>query len=157
MPNDPALILKVRSLDQERRIDPVPGDQAATVQQWLKQASRHLDSATALCSDDPAMSLEAIHQGCRKSLVAHLLSAGWRPAGTNKHALMTDYGVVALTPYFTSDELLGLDIIRRIRNTSDYDDPTAALAVQQLEGLIALSRRYYEALADNLPSRISAR
>ena len=148
---------KVRDLDQERRIDPVSGDQSATVQQWLDQAARHLDSASKLAADDPAMALEAIHQACRKGLVAHLLAAGWRPAGSNKHALMTDYGVVALAPYVTEDELLGLDIIRRFRNTTDYDNPSRTLAVQQLQGLVTLARRYHDAIATNLPERISAR
>lgn len=91
---------KVRELNQERRIDAVPGNQARAVEQWLDQAARHLDSANTLAGDDPAMALEAIHQACRKSLVAHLLAAGWRPAGPNKHALMADYGVVALAPLF---------------------------------------------------------
>ncbi len=54
---------------------------------------------------------------------------------------MTDHGLVALSPYFTEDELLGLDIIRRFRNTSDYDDPTRTLAVQQLQGVTS-ARRY---------------
>jgi HEPN domain-containing protein len=148
---------KVRELEQERRIDPVTGNQTAAVGQWLDQAARHLDSATKLAADDPAMALEAIHQACRKSLVAHLLAAGWRPAGPNKHALMTDYGVVALAPHFTEDELLGLDIIRRFRNTTDYDDPTRTLAVQQLQGLVTLARRYLQAVTTNLPERISVR
>ena len=148
---------KVRELDQERRIDPVAGNQSSAVAQWLDQAARHLDSATKLAVDDPAMALEAIHQACRKSLVAHLLAAGWRPAGPNKHALMTDYGVIALAPDFTDDELLGLDIIRRFRNTTDYDDPTRTLAVQQLQGLVTLARRYHQAITTNLPERIPAR
>lgn len=103
------------------------------------------------------MALEAVHQACRKSLVAHLLAAGWRPAGPNKHALMTDYGIVALAPFFTPDELLGLDIIRRFRNTTDYDDPTRTLAVQQLHAIVTLARRFHEAIAANLPDRISTR
>jgi HEPN domain-containing protein len=148
---------KVRELDQERRIDPVTGNQSATVEQWLDQAARHLASADKLAGDDPAMALEAIHQACRKSLVAHLLAAGWRPAGTNKHALMTDYGWVALAPHFTENELLGLDIIRRFRNATDYDDPTRALDAQQLHGLVTLARRFHRSIAENLPDRISAR
>lgn len=152
-----ALRTKIRDLDQERRIDPISGNQAATVQQWLDQAARHLDTAAKVACDDPAMALEAIHQACRKSLVAHMLAAGWRPAGPNKHALMTDYGEVALAPHFTEDELLGLDIIRRFRNTTDYDDPTRTLAVQQLQGLVTLARRYHQAITTNLPERVQAR
>jgi HEPN domain-containing protein len=136
---------KVRELDQERRIDPVAGNQGPVVEQWLDQAGRHLDSADKLAAEDPTMALEAIHQACRKSLVGHL-AAGWRPAGPNKHALMTDYGVVALAPFFTADELLGLDIIRRFRNSTDYDDPNRVLAVEQLERLIALARRYHQTI-----------
>ena len=72
----PELRAKVRELNQERRIDPVSGNQAPTVARWLDQAARHLDSATKLVGDDPAMALEAVHQACRKGLVAHLLAAG---------------------------------------------------------------------------------
>ena len=103
------------------------------------------------------MALEALHQACRKSLVAHLLAAGWRPAGTNKHALMVDYGRAALAEHFTPQELDTLDIIRRLRNIADYDDPTPP-SVEQLQALITFARRIHTSCADNLPlNRITTR
>ena len=153
----PALVAKIRELDQARSIDPAPQSQIRNLQRWLDQAAHHLDTATAVTIDDPSMALEALHQACRKSLVGHLLAAGWRPAGSNKHALMVDYGRIALAEHFTENELDGLDIIRRLRNIADYDDPTPP-STQQLQALITFARRIHTTCALHLPAtRISAR
>jgi hypothetical protein len=86
-----------------------------------------------------------------------MLVAGWRPAGQNKHALMVTYGQAALAGLFSETELDGLEIIRRLRNTADYDDPTPP-TVEQLRALITFARRIHDACMTNLPTaRISIR
>jgi hypothetical protein len=152
-----SLIATLRELDAVRAINPVQGNQSKEVNRWLVLAAGHLDTATAVEESDPAMALEALHQACRKSLVGHMLAAGWRPAGQNKHALMVTYGQAALADLFTETELDGLEIIRRLRNTADYDDPTPP-SVQQLRALIAFARRIHDACVTNLPmSRVTIR
>jgi HEPN domain len=152
-----SLIVTLREMDAARAIDPAPGNQNSEVKRWLALAAAHLDTATAVQESDPAMALEALHQACRKSLVGHMLASGWRPAGQNKHALMVTYGQAALAELFTETELDGLDIIRRLRNTADYDDPTPP-SVEQLHALITFARRIHDGCTTTLPTtRIAVR
>lgn len=152
-----SVIAVLREMDVARTIDPVPGNQTVLVRRWLDHAAEHLRTATAVAESDPAMALEAVHQACRKSLVAHMAAAGWRPAGTNKHALMVTYGRAALAGVFTPMELDGLDIIRRLRNIADYDDPTPP-SVEQLRALITFAERIHDAcIAELPPTRITLR
>jgi HEPN domain-containing protein len=152
-----SLVGVLREMDAARTIDPVHGAQVAHVQRWLDHAAEHLRTAASVVESDPAMALEAVHQACRKSLVAHMAAAGWRPAGTNKHALMVEYGRAALAEAFTASELDGLDIIRRLRNIADYDDPTPPSA-EQLRALIGFASRIHDACVNRLPAaRVSLR
>jgi hypothetical protein len=145
-----SLLETLREMHAAHAIDPAPGNQTREAQRWLDLAAHHLRTASAVAESDPAMALEALHQACRKSLVAHMLAAGWRPAGSNKHALMATYGRAALASQFTDNELDGLDIIRKLRNTADYDDPTP-LSVEQLRAMITFAQRIHDACNTNLP------
>lgn len=152
-----SLISTLREMDAARAIDPAQGNQSSEAKRWLGLAAGHLDTATTVAESDPAMALEALHQACRKSLVGHMLAAGWRPAGQHKHALMVTYGQAALADLFTEIELDGLEIIRRLRNIADYDDPTPP-SLEQLRALITFAKRIHEACVISLPTtRISIR
>jgi HEPN domain len=146
-----SLIATLREMNAARAVDPVRGNQSSEVKRWLALAADHLETASAVEESDPAMALEALHQACRKSLVGHMLAAGWRPAGQNKHALMVTYGQAALAELFSETELDGLEIIRRLRNTADYDDPTPP-SIEQIRALIAFARRIHAACVTNLPT-----
>jgi hypothetical protein len=151
------LVLKIRDLDQERRIDQVPGELDPIVRLWLAQARSHLDAAPMLVQiGNRSLALEAIHQGCRVSLVAHLYAAGWRAVGQNNHALVVEYGRVALAEHFDPDELDRLDFIRRQRKDSDYGQPTR-LSNDALSDLVSFAARIHVTIATNLPTRILRR
>ncbi len=69
------LVVVLREMDVARTIDPVLGNQAAHAQRWLRHGAEHLRTAASVAESDPAMALEAVHQACRKSLVAHMAAA----------------------------------------------------------------------------------
>jgi hypothetical protein len=102
------LLAILREMHAAHAIDPAPGNQTREANAGSISPPTISAQPAAVAESDPAMALEALHQACRKSLVAHRLAAGWRPAGSNKHALMATYGRAAL-----ANEFLQLGLERR--------------------------------------------
>ncbi len=111
----------VGSLVRAGRIERATAD-AEAARGKLEEARRHLDSAAAIASDDPAGAYALLYDAARKALDAHMLTKGYRVGNgrLGAHEATAAYAEAALGGGNFAEDARRFDRMRRNRNRSEY-------------------------------------
>lgn len=112
---------EIESLIEERvvvRVEPDP----ATAGDELEMARRHLAAAETIAELDPTLAFTGLYDAMRKAISAHMRSRGLRvPKGPGAHVKTGRYARVALQHLGVDEHLDEFDVLRDLRNQSEYD------------------------------------
>ena len=87
----------------------------------ISAARVHLSSAATIAESDPVGAFSLAYDAIRKALVAHMLSNGFRVrSGVGAHYQTGRYGLAALSGLGVDDALGSFDLLRSLRNRSEY-------------------------------------
>jgi hypothetical protein len=112
---------QIAALLAEGAIERVPAD-AATADQELVIAERHLASAAALAASDPVGAFALGYDGVRKAITAHMRACGYRTrSSAGHHRRIGRYAVAALDVPGVAAHIEMFDRLRRLRNQSQYE------------------------------------
>lgn len=108
------------ALVRSRRIEEVPAD-PVTARASVEEARRHLASAEAVASSDPAGAYQLLYDAARKAVAAHMLANGYRAtARPGPHEAVVRYAEEVFTSAGAARHVRNLDRMRRNRNRSEY-------------------------------------
>lgn len=111
----------VEALVREGRIEAVEADTQAALDK-LKEAKRHLRSASLIGGGDPQGSYALLYDAARKAIDAHMLAAGYRvnKSRPGAHEATARYAVAVFAEAPRAEHAQHLDRMRRNRNRSEY-------------------------------------
>lgn len=112
---------EIESLIEKRvvvRVEPDP----ATAREELEMARRHLAAAETIAELDPTLAFTGLYDAIQKAISAHMRSNGFRvPKGLGTHVKAGQYARVALQHLGVDEHLDEFDVLRDLRNQSEYD------------------------------------
>lgn len=105
---------------QSGQLERVPEDRAVAAD-WMGDARRHVDAATAVTTIDPSGAFSLAYDAARKTCAALLLVNGLRAkAVPGSHRSVIDAAAILVVADQPSRRIEQLDRMRRDRNRSEY-------------------------------------
>lgn len=128
-----------------RRVTPDP----ETAREEIEVARRHISSAETIKADDPTLAFTALYDAMRKAVWAHMRSRGYRVTrGPGAHMKTGEYAMAALDHLEIDPHLEEFDVLRDLRNQSEYD--ALHVDVEQVTETVDHARAVVEAVAGDL-------
>lgn len=112
---------ELRALIDSGVLLPVEPD-PATARVELEMAKRHLAAAEMIAGVDPTLAFTGLYDAIRKAISAHMRSRDFRVAkGAGAHVKTGSYARAALDQLGIDEHLDEFDVLRDLRNQSEYD------------------------------------
>lgn len=138
----------VQRLLAEKKIRVVTPD-PETARAELDVARRHIVSAEKIMADDSTLAFIALYDAMRKAITAHMRSRGYRVTrGPGAHAKTGEYALAALDHLDIGSHLDEFDVLRDLRNQSEYE--ALQVAVEEVREALEHASAIVEAITDDL-------